>query len=120
MIDAEMKRRCPGCGGLSAKPIDFVFNLSSPVPPACTQTQDGRLCCADESMANLTVCLTYDQMNIFYNYNLQPMCGAIQQIATNATICPNAELSCIQQSLYRFMSNANIIYFWLHFDDNAK
>jgi len=59
MIDAEMKRRCPGCGGLSAKPIDFVFNTSSPIPEGCQVTADGRLCCSDQNY-NLTVCLTYD------------------------------------------------------------
>lgn len=60
MVDAEMKRRCPGCGGLSAKPIDFVFNSTSPIPEQCSQTPDNRLCCVDESFNNLTVCLTYD------------------------------------------------------------
>jgi len=35
MVDAEMKRRCPGCGGLSAKPIDFVFNTTSAIPKGC-------------------------------------------------------------------------------------
>jgi len=77
MVDAEMKRRCPGCGGLSAKPINFVFNSSTPVPTGCMKTPDARLCCSDANLSNLTVCLTYDQMNIFYNYNIGPVCAAL-------------------------------------------
>jgi len=59
-------------------------------------------------------------MNVFYNYNLAPVCEAIKQLATDGVTCPSAEISCVQQKLYQFMSSANIIYFWLHFDVNAR
>jgi len=59
-------------------------------------------------------------MNVFYNYNLGPVCNAIAQLGGDNSTCPGKEIDCIQKTLYAFMSNANIIYFWLHFDDNAK
>jgi len=58
-------------------------------------------------------------MNIFYNYNLNDMCSALQMISSNETLCPGAEVDCVQKNLFVYM-NGNLIYFWLHFDESAK
>lgn len=59
-------------------------------------------------------------MNVFYNYNLVPVCNAIEALVSDGKTCPGAKINCIQQNLFSFMSSANIIYFWLHFDTAAK
>jgi len=59
-------------------------------------------------------------MNVFYNYNLAPMCAAVNALQTDGQTCKDAKLECIQQNLFAFMSSANIIYFWLHFDGSAR